>query len=305
MYAAADEASLAAAFLMGVLGSGHCVAMCGGIACALTVGLEDRVRRSPARMLPYVLAYNTGRIVSYSLAGLLVGLAGAQAANLLPPAWVRQAGVVVSAAFIIALGLYLADWWRGLAALERVGTRLWRHLEPLGRRALPVTRVSGALGAGLVWGWLPCGLVYAALSLALVRASPTGGALTMLAFGLGTLPTLLVLGFAGRWITGLARRPQVRRAAGIGLCVLGVAALALGLAGGHDHHTARAEETSGTTAFDVLEQRAEVLVQHRPEDRIGARLHAGLDSRPVLGLEHPLRARESLRILDPHVAAQE
>ena len=301
MLAPGGEASLAAAFLLGVLGSGHCVAMCGGIACALTVGLDERVRRSPVRMLPYVLAYNVGRIASYTVAGLAVGLAGAEAAKLVPAAWAREAGVVVSAAFLVALGLYMADWWRGLAALERAGALLWRRLEPLGRRLLPVTGLPGALGVGLVWGWLPCGLVYAALALALASAGARDGALIMLAFGLGTLPTLLALGFAGRWLAALTRRPGLRRAAGVCVFVLGVVALGFGLAGGHGAHApadgahdrpgahraggpAGASMTASTTlSLDVVKQRAELLVEHRAEHGIVAVLHGARHPVPVLG----------------------
>jgi sulfite exporter TauE/SafE len=206
---------------MGFFGSGHCVAMCGGISCALTAGLPQTVRRSPLRMLPFVIAYNLGRLISYMLAGALFGIIGARAGVLLPPSWAHGVGIAISIAFVIALGLYLGDWWRGLAAFERLGSKLWRYLQPLGGRFLPVTRWRGALGVGLLWGWLPCGLVYAALALALVSGGALAGALTMLAFGLGTLPALISLGFAGRWLAAL-RHPRARRAAGASLCVLAV-----------------------------------------------------------------------------------
>jgi sulfite exporter TauE/SafE len=226
-----SELSLVAAASMGFFGSGHCVAMCGGISCALTAGLPESVRRSPSRMLPFVIAYNVGRLTSYTLAGALFGMVGARAGVLLPPSWAHGAGIVISITFVIALGLYLGDWWRGLAAFERLGSKLWRYLQPLGRRYLPVTRWRGALAIGLLWGWLPCGLVYAALALALVSGGAVAGALTMLAFGLGTLPALISLGFAGRWLAAL-RHPGARRAAGASLCVLAVV-LFLGAYSGH------------------------------------------------------------------------
>jgi uncharacterized protein len=232
------ELSLLAAAAMGLFGSGHCVAMCGGISCALSAGLPETVRRSPLRMLPFVMAYNTGRLVSYMVAGSIVGMAGSEAGLLLPPAWAKGVGIAISIGFVIALGLYLGDWWRGLGAFERLGAKLWRHLEPLGRRFLPITRRRRAFAIGLLWGWLPCGLVYAALALALVSGGALEGALTMLAFGAGTLPALISLGFAGRWLAAL-RQSAPRRAAGAVLCVLGVVLL-LGAYSGHlhDHHTA-------------------------------------------------------------------
>lgn len=227
------ELPLLTAGAMGLLGAGHCVAMCGGISCALSAGLPDSVRASPLRMLPFVIAYNLGRLTSYALAGALFGFVGAEAGVLLPPSWAKALGIAISVAFVIALGLYLGDWWRGLAAFERLGSKLWRYLEPLGRRFLPVTRRRGAFAIGLLWGWLPCGLVYAALALALVSGGAFEGASTMLAFGLGTLPALIALGFAGRWLAAL-RSGGARRAAGAALCVLGVVLL-LGAYSGHMH----------------------------------------------------------------------
>jgi sulfite exporter TauE/SafE len=232
------ELSLLTAGTMGLLGAGHCVAMCGGISCALSAGLPESVRGSPLRMLPFVIAYNLGRLASYAAAGAIVGWLGAEAGDLLPPSWARALGQGISVAFVIALGLYLGDWWRGLAAFERLGSKLWRYLEPIGRRFLPVVRRRRAFAIGLLWGWLPCGLVYAALALALVSGGPVQGASTMLAFGLGTLPALISLGFAGRWLAAL-RQGGARRAAGAALCVLGVVLL-LGAYSGqvHDHVTA-------------------------------------------------------------------
>ena len=231
------ELSLLAAASMGLFGSGHCVAMCGGISCALSAGLPEKVRRSPSRMLPFVIAYNAGRLISYGVAGAIFGAIGAGAGVLLPPSWAHSFAILISVAFVIALGLYLGNWWRGLAVFERLGAKLWRHLQPLGRRFFPVTRRRRAFAIGLLWGWLPCGLVYAALALALVSGGAGEGALTMLAFGLGTLPALISLGFAGRWLTGL-RHAGARRAAGAALCVLGVVFLVGAYSGqlpGHHH----------------------------------------------------------------------
>jgi uncharacterized protein len=231
------EITYISAFLVGLLGSTHCLGMCGGIVSALTFSLEANTRRSPWRLFPYLLSYNAGRIVSSMLAGALAGAVSAAAFGLAPPAAVRDIVRWVSGGFMIALGLYLAGWWPGLQWLEKQGGKLWKHLEPVGRKLLPVNHPLKALAFGLVWGWLPCGLVYAALAWALASGSAGHGAALMLAFGLGTLPMLLAAGTAAEWLRNLVRNPWARRAAG--LLVLGFGLVMLFTAGnpaGHLHH---------------------------------------------------------------------
>jgi sulfite exporter TauE/SafE len=216
------EITLVSAFLVGLLGSTHCLGMCGGIVGALTLGLKDDIRRSPWRLVPYLLAYNTGRIASYAIAGALAGALSAQIFSLAPPAQIKWLVRLVTGGFMIALGLYLAGWWPGLQRLEKWGGVLWRRLEPLGRRMLPVNHPLKALAVGLVWGWLPCGMVYAALAWSLTRGSAGDGALLMLAFGLGTLPMLLAIGAFAEWLKDFVRHPRVRQAAGLGVLLFGL-----------------------------------------------------------------------------------
>ncbi|MCC2112932.1 MAG: sulfite exporter TauE/SafE family protein, partial [Hyphomicrobiales bacterium] len=207
--------------------------MCGGIVGALNA--ESAVR-SPSSRLAIQLAYNAGRIASYAVAGAIAGLIGAHAANL-PIGNVLPVGALIAGLFMIALGLYLAGWWHAIAALERIGGYLWRVIQPLGRRFLPVRNPLHAFGLGLVWGWLPCGLVYSALALAVVAGSAQSGASVMLAFGLGTLPMLLVLGKAAEVVLKIVRAPVMRQIAG-GLVVLfGVYTIySAMIGGGHEHH---------------------------------------------------------------------
>lgn len=138
------------AFLVGFLGSVHCIGMCGGIVGTLTLGVPSAVRASPARMFPYFLTYNAGRIASYAVAGALVGYLGAQAAGLFLVERVQTVGRIISGTFMVVLGLYLGGWWSGLVRLERVGAYLWRAVEPWGRRLLPVRNPVHTLGLGLV-----------------------------------------------------------------------------------------------------------------------------------------------------------
>jgi hypothetical protein len=213
---------LLAAFLVGLLGSTHCLGMCGGIVSALTLGLEERIRRSAWRLAPYLLAYNIGRIASYMLAGALAGALSAQVFGLAPPEQIRFIVKLVAGSFMIALGLYLAGWWPGLQTLERWGGVVWKRIEPVGRRLLPVNHPLKALGFGLVWGWLPCGMVYAVLAWALASGSATHGAALMLAFGLGTLPMLLAVGTAAQTLGDFVRSPRVRRGAGVIVLLFGL-----------------------------------------------------------------------------------
>ena len=235
------EITLVSAFLVGLLGSVHCLGMCGGIVGALTLGLHEDIRRSPARLFPYLLAYNTGRIASYAVAGALVGFLSAQILHIAPPAQARLAAKIITGGFMIALGLYLAGWWPGLTALERLGGKLWIRIEPFGRRFLPVNNPLKALALGIVWGWLPCGLVYSALALSLAVGDAAQGALLMLAFGLGTLPMLFTMGAAARWLGSVVRLVWVRRAAGVLILLFGVYTLAA--PGGHAVHDHSAHQT--------------------------------------------------------------
>ena len=232
--------SLTAAFLVGLLGGTHCLGMCGGIVGALSTGLTGQVRESRRRYLAAQLAYNAGRIGSYSFAGLLAGAFAGQ---------VGEAGILegmpvgryLAGVIMILFGVYLAGWRHTLLFLEKAGARLWKYLEPLGRRWLPVRHAGQAFLLGLVWGWLPCGMVYAALAMALASGSAAGGAMTMLAFGLGTLPTLLTVGLAYNALRRFLQDRRVRIAAGILVILLGLLMMFASPGGhgdhiGHHHH---------------------------------------------------------------------
>ncbi|HEY8554430.1 MAG TPA: sulfite exporter TauE/SafE family protein [Burkholderiales bacterium] len=228
------ELTLLSAFLVGLLGSTHCIGMCGGIAGALTLGVRRPAPAALAGLVPYLLAYNAGRIASYALAGAVFGYIGSRLFALTPDA--RLVARLVAGGFMAALGLYLTGWWRVLSVLERAGGRLWRRIEPIGRRFLPIDRPGKALVVGMVWGWLPCGMVYAALAWSLSAGSALEGAALMSAFGAGTLPALLAAGAAARWLGETARAPTVRRAVGVAILLFGAYALVSGAGGGHHGH---------------------------------------------------------------------
>ena len=196
-----------ALFLVGLLGGTHCIGMCGGIVGALSIG-------GPARPALH-LAYNAGRILSYGLAGALAGGLGGASLVLGGQLPLRLALFVLANLMLIALGLYLMGVTRALAFSERFGQRLWRHVQPLSRRYLPARHVAQAFPLGLLWGWLPCGLVYSALITALTSGSALRGAGLMLAFGAGTLPNLLLAGLLAVRMRAYAAKPAVRLSAGL------------------------------------------------------------------------------------------
>ena len=132
------DTSLITAFLVGLLGGVHCVGMCGGIVSTLTMGLPRSVRGSLAAQMPFQLAYNAGRVAGYTLAGGLTGALGALMLRAIPLQQAQRVLFGLAAVFMVALGLYLGGWWRGLAWLERAGAPIWRRLEPFGRRMVPV-----------------------------------------------------------------------------------------------------------------------------------------------------------------------
>lgn len=227
-----NEITLFSAFLVGLFGSVHCLGMCGGIVGVLTIGLDARVRRSPGTLAPYLLLYNAGRIATYAVAGTMAGGLSALVYEWLEPYTAQLAARLISGSFLIALGLYLSGWWPpGLAALERLGGRLWSRIEPVGRRFLPVRYPLQAFAAGFVWGWLPCGMVYAALAWAMVAGSAGNGALLMTAFGAGTLPMMFAAGAAAARLARLVRHPAVRASAG--LLVMGYGLYLLFVPSGH------------------------------------------------------------------------
>lgn len=222
-----SELTFLAALVIGFLGSTHCIGMCGGIAGAAGVASTAAVPRSFVSRTSLLLLYNFGRILSYVVAGFLAAVLGQIGLSIFPDAIAHGVALSISIVFLLGLGSYLAGWWSFLSGLERVGARLWRAIEPWGRRFLPVQYGYQAFLFGAVWGWLPCGLVYSVLAWSAATGEPGTGALMMAGFGLGTLPTLLCLGMAGQVLQRLRRNTLIRQAAGLSLILF--AAVLFGL----------------------------------------------------------------------------
>ena len=227
-----SEINYIAAFLIGLLGSTHCIGMCGGIVGALTMGLDDNVRQSPWKLMPYLLTYNTGRLLSYTFAGLIIGLLSASASSFFQMGKFPIGGIV-GGLFMVALGIYIAGWWQTMAPLERLGSHFWRFIEPFGRRFMPVKTLPHAFALGLLWGWLPCGLVYSTLAWSATSGDAIKSALLMLAFGAGTLPMLLAMGGLAEKLQRFTRNKKIRYLAGILLIAFGTMILIKAFSGRH------------------------------------------------------------------------
>ena len=215
------EAQFPAAFLIGLLGGVHCVGMCGGIVGALTVQTPRRRRAWNLH-----LAYSAGRIASYAAAGAIMGMiggAGMMFSRVLP---MQLLLYVLANLVLVGLGLYLAGLGSQMARLETLGAWLWRRVQPYSASVLPADTTAKAFALGTLWGWLPCGLVYSMLASALVSGGAASGAGVMLAFGLGTLPNLLLAGMAFKRLRDITSNRRLRIAAGALVAGFGVVGLA-------------------------------------------------------------------------------
>ena len=202
-----------AVFMVGLLGGVHCAGMCGGIVSALSLQTPAHAKASAAWQIH--LAYNAGRVASYAVAGAMMGGIGSMGLLLNNALPVQMTLYVAANLMMVALGAYLVGATQGLAFTERAGQWLWRRVQPLTRRWLPVRGPQQALALGAIWGWIPCGLVYSVLAMTLLTGSATRGAATMLAFGLGTLPNLMLAGLLMVRFRTVVRAPFVRMAAGV------------------------------------------------------------------------------------------
>ncbi len=225
-----DLVPLAALFTLGLLGAGHCIGMCGGITSALGMAAGGRSRYGNAGI---VLGYNLGRISSYAVAGLIAGGIGFVGSEYLALKPLLRG---LAALLLILMGLYLSGWWRALVYLEQFGARLWRRIQPLSQKLMPVTGFPQALLMGAVWGWLPCGLVYSALAYATTAGSSADGALLMASFGAGTLPVMVLGGIFSFNLAAVLQKKGLRQFMGLWIIVFGLWTLWAGVIEFHGGH---------------------------------------------------------------------
>ncbi len=219
------DLSLPLAFTVGLFSTLHCIGMCGGIMGALSYGLPSDVRSNWRSFAWFLLAYNVGRIASYVTAGALLGYAGAALIGSVTTSSGHLLLTWLAAAIMVAIGLHIAGWFPQFARLERLGAPLWRRLEPVGRRLLPVQSPLSAVAYGAVWGWLPCGLVYTMLVSASTQGDFVQGGMYMGAFGLGTLPSMMATGMLAGRLYRMSRQRYFREAVGLTVILLGLLTL--------------------------------------------------------------------------------
>lgn len=211
------ETGIFAIFLVGLLGGTHCVGMCGGIVTALSMQLPGNKTN-----VSYLIAYNLGRITTYTTVGAVAGAAGSSVLLLKGFLPVQQLLYVMANGMLVMLGLYLAGIWHAVVYIERVGGFVWKRMQPFMGKLLPVKSISRAFVVGTIWGWLPCGLVYSVLVSALASGNALHGAMLMLAFGLGTLPNLLAMGFFAQNLKFWLQKQYTRLVAGLLVAGFGV-----------------------------------------------------------------------------------
>ena len=234
---------LGTAFLAGILGSAHCFGMCAGISGLFAVNANVQALKT---QVPKAIAYNLGRVLTYAILGVVVALLGKGAVDSIPALGppVRLASGVL----IMLVGLQLAFNWRILAPLESAGAKIWQRIAPAAKGLVPVETLPQALGLGLIWGWLPCGLVYSVLLLAATTADAAAGGLVMIAFGLGTMPAMIATGVSASKIAQFMAGKRL--GAGLLIVVLGIATIAMPVmkltsSGGgmdHSHHSLQADD---------------------------------------------------------------
>lgn len=207
------------AFIVGLMGGVHCVGMCGGIVGALSFAVNSSAAQQKSRLLTLMLSYNLGRLTSYTLAGGIMGALGWLALAWTDLQYMQLMLQLFAGVFMLLMGLYISGWWMGLTRIEKLGAYLWKYLQPGAQKLLPVSNPLQALLLGLLWGWLPCGLVYSVLIWSISSGSFVDGGLLMLSFGLGTLPNLLAMGLFANQLKQWVQKQRVRYFSG-GLVML-------------------------------------------------------------------------------------
>ena len=218
-----------AAFSMGLFGSPHCLGMCGGIVTAFGLSMQHV---SDSKKNGLILTYHLGRLISYSLLGLIASLVGVA---IFQSIMSNSAPRIVLGAVLVLIGLAML----GLPLfnqLEKVGMRFWQSLAPIRKKVFPIDSFGKALFAGLLWGFLPCGLVYGALMMAIAGNNITTGAALMFVFGLGTMPMLIATQKTVGILQSNIKHFRLRQINGVIMLLSGLAVIFIPMMMHHNHN---------------------------------------------------------------------
>lgn len=213
------------AFNLGLFSTLHCLGMCGGIIGALTFSGGAGGETPTVHRAWFAVAYNSGRIISYTLAGAICGFAGQLLVGTAVPGSGHRLLQFAAAAVLVVIGLHLAGWLPRFRQIESLGLKLWQWIRPAAAYFMPVKKVRQALAVGMIWGWLPCALVYSVLLWAVTSGSAVNGAVIMFAFGLGTMPGMVTAGLIGNRLIDIFRNRKYRVWAGVIIICFGIATL--------------------------------------------------------------------------------
>ncbi len=232
-----QELAFVAALLAGFFGSTHCIGMCGAVVVLFEGGAAGNSK--PGAWIRR-LTYNIGRLCFYAVLGSIAGVGGAVLTKTVGISQGLMLLRILAAALVIAIGLNLIFDWRLTRFLENAGSGLWSKLSRLAKYVLPADTIGRALSAGFLWGALPCGLVYSAVAIAATTGTLAGGAVTMFAFWLGTLPAILAVGTSAHLLNRFRSHRTLRRVAGIVVISVGLMALIpfASTSKQHQHHSA-------------------------------------------------------------------
>ncbi len=211
-----DLAGLFAAFLAGLLGSAHCFGMCGGIASALQLAIPPHSKSSAF----YLINYNVGRIIAYTLLGIIAGIVSVSAIKTFGLNSALNGLRIFSAIFLVLMAGYIGRWWMVLAKFEKIGQSIFNPMKTLSKKLLPLKNPSQALLLGTVWGFLPCGLVYSALAYSASSSNIAEAALRMMFFGLGTFPAVGLMGGAASTVKRYLQKNSIKQLAAISMLVI-------------------------------------------------------------------------------------
>lgn len=248
-----DLSALFTAFLVGLLGSGHCFGMCGGLAAGLgnlpvSNGTNDHTQLPAKPRASSAFLFNIGRILSYAGLGLLSAwILSSLGHTLNIPKW-SMILRFATAVMIFLIGVQFLFNWQTLAGIERLGAKVWKLVLPIAVWASSLPGGTGRLLLGLCWGLLPCGLVYSVLLTASAAGSPVSGAAVMLAFGAGTLPSMLGMSLAAPALAALLSDKWTKKLMGAALILLAVLSVSLMVVkmqgqAEHRHHALNACQT--------------------------------------------------------------